>query len=535
MNLITRSAIAVAVSAALGATAAHALDRNAEYDAAVKVYFGGATATDNTLEEVFITNTLGICDPVAKDIDIYRTNANQRVVTCRVTAESAAAAGIGTHGFAARGAGGEGTGGTLIAFHKESQGGSSNGVVPLITVAKGQAHALRWFDVGQLGAADCVTSTVAVAGLITYTNHSACPTTMLTPVDTAGSAGAAGTFDIHGGISDNEPAVAYPPPAGDAARLLSNPGLAIVFGVPVTTKLYRALQQTQFGVGSACDGNDTLESCVPSLTRSQVRSLYNQTITDWSVFKNAAGTAMTALATDPPADTGVRICRRVASSGTQASYETYWLHERCTVLGAIAPFAGPDDDSTVDDTVYSANQFAAGSLVNAAPSSGNVRSCFLSANTGDFWAVGVLSTEVTDSNYNSGNAGFRFVAVDGAAPNLKNVANGDYDFFTENTVNRVSNTFAGNVGAIADGTPTREIVELIDERLSNQTVLINLNNTFDARPWGNGGVLALSSFTTPQTAPYTDADMTANPVNTQSRNGNSCMPPTMVKQSPIAP
>jgi hypothetical protein len=64
-------------------------------------------------------------------------------------------------------------------------------------------------------------------------------------------------------------------------------------------------------------------------------------------------------------------------------------------------------------------------------------------------------------------------------------------------------------------------------------VLANLNATFDNRPWGNGGVLALSSTVTPQTAPYTAADMAANPVNTQTRDGNSCMPPTMVKQSPI--
>jgi hypothetical protein len=529
MNLITRSAIAAAVSVALGSTVASALDRNAEYDSAIKIYFGGATATDNVLEEVFLSNVLSVCDPVALDIDIYRTTANQRVITCRVTNESAPG-----HGFAPRGAGGAGTGGTLVAFHKESQGGSSNGVVPLIAVAKGQAHALRWLDVSQLAAGDCVTNAAALPNLLPYTNHSACPTTALTPVDAAGSNPATtGLYDVHGGISDNEPAVSHPAPGGDAARLASAPGLAIVFGVPVTTKLYRALQQAQYGVGSACDGNDTLETCVPSLTRSQVRSLYNQTIFDWSSFRTSTGASLTAVATDPPADTGVRVCRRVAASGTQASYETYWLHERCDVRGTVRPFALPDDASTVDDTVYSPNDFANGSLVNAAPSSGNVRTCLASANTGDFWGVGVLSTEVTDANYNAGNAGFRFVAVDGAAPNLANVANGDYDFFTENTINRVSNTFAGNQGALADGNPRREIVELIDERLSNQAVLANLNATFDNRPWGNGGVLALSSTVTPQTAPYTAADMAANPVNTQTRDGNSCMPPTMVKQSPI--
>lgn len=520
MNLIIRSAIALAVSATLG-SAANALDRT-EYNSAVKVYFGGATATDNTLEEVFISTVGGICDATLGDVDIYRTNANQRVITCRVSNENTP-----NHGFAARA-----SGGTMIAFHKESQGGSSNGVVPLIAVAKGQAHTLRWLDVSQL-ANDCTVGAVAATpNLQAYTNHTVCATTALTPLDTAGSAGAGGTYDVHGGISDNEPAVSYPAPGADAARLLVSPGVGIIFGVPVTTALYRALQVAQFGDGSACDGSDA-SNCVPSLTRSQVRSLYSQTTFDWSTIKNSAGTALPSIVgVTAPADNFVRICRRVASSGTQASYETYWLGERCGIPG-IRTFALPDDASTVDDTVYSPSDFANGSLVNAAPSSGNVRTCLAAANSGNYWGVGVLSTEVTDSNYASGTAGFRFVAVDGAAPNVVNVANGDYDFFTENTINRVSNTFAGNQGALADGNPRREIVELIDEKLGLPTVLANLNATFDGRPWGDGGLLALASTSTPATAPYSSAELAANPVNTQTRDGNSCMPPVMVKPSPV--
>jgi hypothetical protein len=515
MNLLVRSAIAVAVCAAMG-SAAHALDRT-EYNSAVKVYFGGATATDNVLEEVFLSSVGGICDSALGDIDIYRTNANQRVVTCRVSNENTP-----NHGFAARSAGG-----TMIAFHKESQGGSSNGVVPLIAVAKGQGHTLRWLEVSQL-TNDCTVSNVAATpNLQAYVNHAACATTALTPVDTSGST----TYDVHGGISDNEPAVSYPAPGADAQRLLSNPGLGIVFGVPVTTALYRALQVAQFGDGSACDGSDA-SNCVPSLTRSQVRALYSQAIFDWNSIKNSAGVSLPALTgVTPPTDEFVRICRRVASSGTQASYETYFFNQRCGVNGRT--FALPDDASTVDDTVYSPSDFPSGSLVNAAPSSGNVRTCLATANSGNFWGVGVLSTEVTDSNYNGGNAGFRFVGIDGAAPNLTNVANGDYDFFTENTINRVSNTFPGNAGALADGNPRREIIELIDEKLGLPAVLANLNATFDGRPWGNGGVLALSNTSSPNTAPYSDAELASSPVNTQTRDGNSCVPPVMVKQSPI--
>lgn len=512
MKLIARSALSVAVCTALGVTAAHAFPRT-DYPGATKIYFGGATATDSVLEQTFIANAGGICDPVLGNIDIYRSNNNQRVITCYVSNDYTSG-----HGFQTRA-----NGGTRIAFHKESQGGSSRGVTPLIAVSKGQAHELRWLDVSQL-ANDCSVNTVSATTVTAgYINHSACATVQ-TPTDTAGSS----TYDVHGGISDVEPKLAYPAPtAADIARLTVNPGLGIVFGVPVTTVLYRALQVAQFGDGSACDGSDS-SVCVPSLTRAQVRSLYTQNISDWNNFKNSAGTSLTAITgVTAPADADVRICRRVAESGTQASYETYWLNQRC--VAGVRTFAEPDDSSSVDDTVYQPNEFLDGLLVNAAPSSGNVRTCMASANTNNFWAVGVLSTEVTDSQYNSGTGGFRFVAIDGATPDLKNVANGDYDFFVENTINRI----ATGSGVLADGDTRREVVELVDEKISNTTVIAALNEGFDNRSWGNGGVLALSTASTSNTAPYSQAELSASPVNTLTRSGNNCGPARMVKPQPV--
>jgi hypothetical protein len=512
MNLIARSALGFAVCAALG-TAAHAFPR-ADYAAATKIYFGGATATDNVLESAFLSTAAGtgICDTVIGNIDIYRST-NQRVITCYVSNDNTPG-----HGFATRAAGG-----TRIAFHKESAGGSSNGVNPLLAVSKGQAHSLRWLDVGSLPDDCTVVNRAATPQLAAYVDHTACALVQ-TPVDTAGSA----TFDAHGGISDVEPKLSFPAPtASDVARLVSNPGVGIVFGVPVTTNLYRALQKAQFGNGSACDGSDAT-TCVPSLTRPQIRALYSQNIADWNDFKSSTGVALTSVAgVTAPTDEFVRICRRVATSGTQAGAETYFLGERCG--GVPATFAAPDDSSTITDTVYSPNQFLAGSLVNAAPGSGDVRSCMLSANNNGFWGVGVLSTEVSDGNYNSGNGGFRFVAIDGAAPNLTNVANGDYDYYTENTINRIGS----GSGALVNGDIRREVIEVVDERLGNTAGLASLNAGFDGRPWGNGGVLALASVSTTNTAPYSDAELTASPVNTQTRGGNNCAPSVMVKAQPV--
>lgn len=509
MTLI-RSTLAVAISATLATSAAHALDRT-EYASALKVYFGGATATDNVLENVLIAaDGDSICDPVLGDIDIWRA-ANQRVITCRVSNDHPVTAG---RGFATRAAGG-----TMIAFHKESAGGSSNGVTPLLAVSAGQAHALRWLNVGGL-ANDCTVAAAGGGNLLNYTNHTGCAL-VETPADTAGSA----TFDVHGGISDNEPALAFPAPGAAVSRLTSVPGIQIVFGVPVTTNLYRALQKAQFGNGSACDGSDA-QNCVPTLERNQIAALYAQNVVDWNEFKDANGNSLTSSpGVIAPTDEFVRICRRVATSGTQASYEAVLLAERC--VAGVSGFAAPDDASTITDTQYSANQFAAGSLVNAAPSSGNVRTCLASANTGGFWGIGVLSTEVDDTQYNNGNAGFRFVAIDGAAPNLVNVANGTYDFYTENTVNRIA---PGNPGALPAGDDRLDIVQLVSNRLGNVDALNTINASFDNRPWGNGGVLALPSTPTTNTAPYTVAELSSEPVGTQTRNGNTCQPSLMLKQ-----
>lgn len=513
---IARSAIAVAVASTLGMTSAHALTQ-AEYATATKIYFGGATATDNVLEATFLAaDGDGICDAVLGNIDVYRA-ANQRVITCYVSNDNPVTAG---RSFPTRA-----QGGLKIAFHKESAGGSSNGVNPLIAVAKGQAHSLRWLDVG---ASSCGTATVvpATANRLGYNDYASC-SLVQTAADTAGSS----TFDVHGGISDNEPALAFPAPGKDATKLTSKAGVQIIFGVPVTTVLYRALQKAQFPAGT-CDTvvtQDT-EACVPSLEKNQIVALYTQNITSWNDFKDANGIALTAVpGVTAPADDVPRICRRVATSGTQASYEAVLLNQRC--VANAQGFAAPDDESTITDTVYKPNQFALGATVNAAPSSGNVRTCFASANTGNFWAVGVLSTEVTDSNYNSGNGGFRFIGINGAAPNLANVANGKYDFFTENTVNYIK---SGNPGALVASDNRFKIVDLVSNRLGNVDAINTINADFDGRPWGNGGILALPTVAgSPGTAPYDAAELAASPISTQTRAGNTCQPAIMRKVQPV--
>jgi hypothetical protein len=168
-------------------------------------------------------------------------------------------------------------------------------------------------------------------------------------------------------------------------------------------------------------------------------------------------------------------------------------------------------------------------------SSGDVRTCLNQHDANGTWAIGVLSTEV-----NSGQLGsFRMVRVDGAAPNLASVANGDYDFFTENTLNRRA---TGQTGAPTGATLT--LLTYLEANIGKPTILKLTNGPFENRPWGDGGVLTLASASAfapnlpPQVNGATGAGtMRENPVNTQSRSlvsskVNNCAPPVMTDPSP---
>ncbi len=492
-----KSTIALAVCAAIGSSGAMAAQN---YAAAAKIYIGGATATDNTLEEGLISNVGGLCD-TAQPIDIYRSGTNQRVVICTTRATVT------------------GAGSQLVAVHKESNGGSSNGIVPL---TQGNAHSLVWLNVGALPNDCTVTTVAATANLAGYTNHAGCANV------TIGAPAAIPT----GGISDTEPALSFPAVLNATTFMTVTPVLDIVFGVPVTKNVYKALQIAQFGDVSACDTNpaanaytisDTDSACVPSLTSSQVRALYSQSYTDWNnIVRRSDGTALSAIpGVVGPAggDTSVRICRRVASSGTQAGAESYWLNQRC--VATTQQFATPDDNSSVTDTTYVASDFA-NSLVNAAPSSGNARSCMQAAQGLNLWGIGVLSTEVTASNLSNAGDSFRFVAIDGVAPTLANVANGRYTYFTSNVITK-ANSASGIPGAVMSYLPTI---------LGNTAVIANLNATFANRPWGNAGILAKQGSVTSNTAPYSDAELASSPVNTLTKGGNNCLQPWPVNATP---
>lgn len=505
---MTMNKLAAACSLALaGGAQANVLN---DFDSGdVQVYAGGATATDNVLENLSRAVTGGYC--VAGTIDIF-TAANERAVFCETN-------GARVTGFLA-------SPNTQIAFFKESQGGSSNGVNPLIAVANSTGHTLRWLDLAALKAATGCTTVALLAadtgqtGLNNVTRRWSCNAT-LTAVDTAGSA----TFDVNMGISDTEPGLSFPTPSAvNVAKLAADPGVHISFGVPVTQALYTALQQAQ---GLTVGDSPTQ---VPSLTRSQLRGLFSGALFDWNQITTPAGDGLqaSALTTTNPANTSIYVCRRVASSGTQATAEAYWLGQRCFSGGSA--FVEPNDNSSVTNTVWVPANVANGN-VNAGVSSGNVRTCMNTYNTANVWGLGVLSNEVESGQL----TGFRMIAIDGVAPTLANTANGLYDYYSENVTTTIA---SGNPGFIdvSLSAPTNrgKLIRHIQKNISEPVTLAGINSPFVGRPWGNGGSMAIpGAAATPNASPVSAATMQTNPVDTSSKFGNNCSGAITFRDTPV--
>jgi hypothetical protein len=208
--------------------------------------------------------------------------------------------------------------------------------------------------------------------------------------------------------------------------------------------------------------------------------------------------------------------------------------------------AFPDDNSTVNDTVWAQptpTTIAGGSLVNAGPSSGNVRSCLdIIDHNGDttgstaggrLWGIGILSTEVKASDLSAAHDGFRFLALDGATPTLSGTINGDYEFFTDNTLQHIS---SGHPGFIAVGDLRRTIIDYIEANLALPAVVADLDGSYSGRPWGDGGILSPPGLGVPAAAPVSAASALATPIGKMSHattgTTNNCAPAVVVDVTP---
>ena len=437
-----RTILSVAIGSAFAAAAGSALAlAPGAFDPATiaQVYMSGATAQNGGIEAIVRRE----CQ--VGTLDSYAAGTTQRVYICNSN-------------------GNFGTAGTPIAIHKESSGGSSNGINPVKN-----STTMAFLNLSLLTASNCPTS-VSVAsvagispdtvGLPAYTAY-ACATSGLT----------AGVVP-QVGFSDVDPALF----AIDGTGLNLYSPNQLMFGIAVTKDLRDALQTKQ-GLTSGSDSFDQQ----PTLASGQIAAIFNGTITTPAKLGIANATA--AVGTNAADQTTIFVARRGTGSGTQATTDAYFLNSRITntanatsnFLAAQATVGGINYGGTGGTTVVDGNcgsgvvgptyPVVLGSAkipVFAGSSNDQVVNCLNRHAAGNRYAVALLTMEynqyanpVNTTVSTSFPTGFRFVAVDGAMPTIANVIKQKYTYFSEQVVTSLSTLPAGIAATVRDTIVTK--------------------------------------------------------------------------------
>ena len=503
MNHLVR----LAVGAALAVSAGSALAVDSSTISANNfLRIGGATSTDPVIQGLALNPAAGVCASGGTfTVDVY-TATNQFMVAC--TAKN-----FSNTSYSA-------LSGQNIGFIKESNGGSGNGTGALAN------HTTLAFLNPAAPNCNAGVPVAATATNVAYTLHANC-TGFLAPAQ----APQLGIADVEGRL------LGY-----TGSNLTANPLVDVVFGVPVSLPLYRALQAAQ-GL-AATDACNT----VPSLTRAQITALYTGNIYDSTVLVSQ----LTGAALDASAK-AIHICRRGNSSGTQAGTAAYFLNQNCTpAASAPQPFFLPDNSNcTAGGCAWPTQTIGAsvvdfrGNLVYAGSGSGQVVNCldYYGAQASDNYAVGVLSTEFPYVGHN-----YRFVRVDGAIASVEQTMNGNYSFFTSdvlNTANDISYTgiqtamknyisqLAGSPNLII---PLQQVDGVCGPVFDNSNPPVQIVA-------GDGGIMASSTYLVSLGAypagiapPFTFTEARAFPVNTMTKKPtgaiNNCQPPVVDAFSP---
>ena len=481
-----KSTLKLAALSVLGLAAGNAVAvTSSDPSAANRVYISGATATNPALYELTILASGGICqsgginvyidtatvdDPPVPPSDLQDAN-DQFMVAC-----NAAVPGLV---------------GTPILISKESEGGSNNG-----TRDVAQSNPLNFLDPANPGCTGSA-NIPAAGALNAYTLNYGC-SNRITQVPDAGFADVESNLFFGG--------------AANSALLKAEPLFQIIFAPAVSLNTYRALQTAQ-GLTQ-----DDAPANIPQLTRGQVTAMLNETVLTWDSLSLPGGGAFL-----PGED--VYVCRRGNDSGTQASFDAFFLNNRCVAAG-LPPFVGPTgnggvlgDDCEPGGCDWDAARYG-NDFVFAGDGSGDVRACLDYRDSQGQHAIGVLST---NTRYNSTDREFRFIGIDGGVPTLSGAANGGYPFLVENVLNtRVTGAPTGTQLTIAN---------YIRDNAGLPSIVAGLNVS-SQQPGGiDTGILSvplLFGARTPNTAPVSAATMRTNPVSSYTRSvtgaANNCSP-----------
>ena len=494
LNLSTLIAAAAAAAIALPALA---LAPNA-VPAANKLFVGGSTATNPAVGRLWLEASGGGC---GGSVDVYTTAADPGG-----TADARLGAAFAGTDWAILCVG-NGTIGANIGYYKESNGGSGNGVGPVVS------GNLTFLDIGN-GAtppAPCASGgSMTGTGLLAATVWFGC--TLTTPLHPD-----AGLSDVNPELLNTDTNV--------TGQLTASALVTVVFSPAVSLNLYRAMQRAsglQFNCAIDADANG-IPDCdepanVPSFTPSQLRALFTQFTASWGDLRTDANVALNAV--NPPGRDTVFICRRGNTSGTEATFEALLLNQRCT--SGVQGMALPDVIATLNGgTAWNAGHI--NETVFAANNSGSVASCLAAHDANNDWAIGVISTETLltsiGGNGGVGPGAFRYPGINRANPDLLSVVSGNYELWTDSTWNvKTVPGLAGTKKAISDwlvGNFGTEVPN-VDAGLRHVT--------------GDGGLLSEPfAPNAPPLPPFNVASVRANPTNTASHAPlgatNNCNPP----------
>lgn len=475
------AAIALAVGAAGFSGQAAALSLPVNGANTLQTFMSGASAQDsgilNMMRRICTNGTLDVYTNQTSTTASYPHVGNQALYLCTNSPNT----NFGITGLS--------TAFSNVAVYKTSVGGSGNGVAPVDNSAS------LAFVNGTLAATSLCGTTVSTITVAATTDTSG--NTILGSATIRLNCSGTANAIPDAGLSDVEPALLASNPT-DRDNLTVKSANMVIFGIPVTLNLYRALQTAQ---GLPTDDKDT---SAPSLSKLQIASVMNGAITDWTQLESPTGGA---LSFPGGTNTTVRLARRVSTSGTQTFAGIYFLNNPC--------FAGADN---MLSTPTFANCAAPGTGVAfLGSSSQNVKDCLSTLNTNSQVGLGILSTEFPPA----GTDGYRFVKINSRAPSLANVANAQYDYAAEQTVQYRSTTsaLAGDKLLFVDqfiakvGDPV--VVSAIDGPLK-----FPISNA--SADFYNSGLMALFTNGYTPTDPASvggldNADMLANPVATFSK------------------
>jgi len=496
----TRITQAVGAALALGAAAVASAVDITGVPAGNILYVSGSTAIDSGLSGRFTNTVDGLC--AAGTIDIY----------------AGTTAGVKFQGVACTGGANAGANnGVAIAYLKEDNAGSLNGIQPV-----NDAVTLNYPSQALMTGANCLPNAFNAGA-----TH-ACTATVTSVAHVSNF----GFADVNAEMFQMVPLNA------PTANLNVSNSLDALFGIGANLGFYHALQSVQ-GLPQ-----DDLEADMPTLTRNQIYTiLQGGGLLPPSIISNTAGTANAGAAnvawggtvgSTTTVDTGnVYICVRGQSSGTMQTSQAFIGNIDCAA--GVPKFAAP----TVASCSTDGCSWAAANTTNlsfAGSGTGDVLSCLQGQRDARHFAIGIVGAEnlwSTDQT-NTARRDWRFIKINDQFPSIENAASDRYQYWAQGA-GYAPKAGRPNVAAGAAAVTAGQLAAI-----GSAAVIQGLNAAVTAahtqQPLFHNGFLAIPSVGTNvgNASSATNAAFVANPVSNFTRGlpANNCQSPVLDLTAP---